>query len=334
MSAHDAERSARTIANDRIPDLVRMLNLIPYFQAHPGRTLFEAAADLGVSPRQMREDLERLHCCGPGMMPDELVDLSAEEPNVVIYESQGMDRPLRLTPTEAGALLLALESLEAVPGLVDASAVTSAADKLRALTGTSAAAVYDSLGSLATLGPAATVDAIRSAMEQGKRLHFTYHSPYATSATQREVSPVRMFTSDAKIYLSSYDHGALAPRTFLVEGIQDPVIGSERIASTRLREEAGFDLADPFELAGARTRATIAIDQNQLWLVEDLDIELDEEPEDGYYTGTLPVLNEEWLIQFVLANADRVKLVAPSRLVEAVRQRAKEGLGAYDRLKP
>ncbi|HYR17256.1 MAG TPA: protein pafC, partial [Mycobacterium sp.] len=47
--------------------LVRLLNMVPYFQANPKITYGEAASDLGVSVKQLRDDLNQLWMCGlPG----------------------------------------------------------------------------------------------------------------------------------------------------------------------------------------------------------------------------------------------------------------------------
>ena len=40
--------------------LVRLLNMVPYFQANPKITYAEAASDLGVSVKQLRDDLNQL----------------------------------------------------------------------------------------------------------------------------------------------------------------------------------------------------------------------------------------------------------------------------------
>ena len=37
--------------------LVRLLNMVPYFQANPKITYAEAASDLGVSVKQLRDDV-------------------------------------------------------------------------------------------------------------------------------------------------------------------------------------------------------------------------------------------------------------------------------------
>ena len=130
--------------NQSTTDIVRMLNLLPYFQQHPGRSTMEAAVDLGLDPATIMDDLNRLFCCGIGDMPDELVDLDPQRQAVQIYDAQGMDKPLRLTRTEAGALLLALESLESIPGLVEKHAVRSAATKLRTIMHNETRGVFDS----------------------------------------------------------------------------------------------------------------------------------------------------------------------------------------------
>ena len=95
--------SRSTDSAGKLDSIVRALNLLPYFQAHPDRSLMEAAKDLGRDPAELQEEINRLRCCGVGTWPEELVDLEADWTRVSITNSQGMDRPLRLTPTEAGA---------------------------------------------------------------------------------------------------------------------------------------------------------------------------------------------------------------------------------------
>ena len=83
----------------------------------PGVPLAEAAADFGVTERQLRRDLELLWMCGlPGYGPGDLVDLSFEGDTVTVTEDAGLRRPLRLTTAEAAALLVALRTLGDLPG--------------------------------------------------------------------------------------------------------------------------------------------------------------------------------------------------------------------------
>ena len=72
---------------------------MPYLLARPGIVVAEAAADLGVTERQLREDLELLWVCGlPGYGPGDLIDMAFDGDRVTITYDAGIDRPLRLTP--------------------------------------------------------------------------------------------------------------------------------------------------------------------------------------------------------------------------------------------
>ncbi|CNY91892.1 proteasome accessory factor C [Mycobacterium tuberculosis] len=49
--------------------LVRLLNMVPYFQANPRITRAEAAAELGVTAKQLEEDLNQLWMCAFRAIP-------------------------------------------------------------------------------------------------------------------------------------------------------------------------------------------------------------------------------------------------------------------------
>ncbi|HWN33518.1 MAG TPA: protein pafC, partial [Pseudonocardia sp.] len=67
--------------------LPRLLSLVPYLLAHPGVRVAQAAADFGVTERQLRRDLELLWMCGlPGYGPGDLVDLSFAGETVTVTE--------------------------------------------------------------------------------------------------------------------------------------------------------------------------------------------------------------------------------------------------------
>src|SRR5690554_8221056 len=94
--------------------LARLLNLVPYLLARPGIRIADAAADLGVSEQQLRDDLELLWVCGlPGYGPGDLIDMAFDGDRVTITYDAGINRPLRLTPDEALALVVALRMLAA-----------------------------------------------------------------------------------------------------------------------------------------------------------------------------------------------------------------------------
>ena len=98
--------------------VARLLTLVPYLYARGQVRLEDAATDLGVPAGQLLKDLKVLLMCGlPGGYPDDLidVDLDALEGEGVIRVSNAeyLARPLRLTPTEASAIIVALRALRA-----------------------------------------------------------------------------------------------------------------------------------------------------------------------------------------------------------------------------
>ena len=117
--------------------LVRLLNMVPYFQANPRITYAEAAVDLGVSVDQRRDDLNQLWRCGlPGYGPGDLIDFEFSGDTIEVTFTAGIDHPLRLTSPEATGVLVALRALLDVPGVVDPQAARSAIAKIESAAGT------------------------------------------------------------------------------------------------------------------------------------------------------------------------------------------------------
>ena len=282
--------------NQSTTDIVRMLNLLPYFQQHPGRSTMEAAVDLGLDPATIMDDLNRLFCCGIGDMPDELVDLDPQRQAVQIYDAQGMDKPLRLTRTEAGALLLALESLESIPGLVEKHAVRSAATKLRTIMHNETRGVFDSEAITDTPDEPHTITTLRTALEQGHQITLDYYHRNRDDTTHRTLSPTRIFSTDGQTYLHAYDHHINDHRIFRTDMIHN---------------------------------ITITINPNANWLVDTIPCDIETINPDGTITATLPLVSQEWLTQFALSHTDHITVTEPATIAHTIRQRAKVGLAAY-----
>ena len=115
--------------------LTRLLSLVPYLDAHPGADLEETAAYFGIDAATLIDDLELPFVTGrPGHMPDDLIDATWDGGKIFISNAEEVSVPVRLSAEEAGLLVLALELIDALPGL-DAGAVRTAATKLRVAAG-------------------------------------------------------------------------------------------------------------------------------------------------------------------------------------------------------
>lgn len=308
-------------------DIVRMLNLLPYFEQHPGRSVMAAATDLGVEPAELMADLNRLFCCGPGIMPDQLVDLDHGFSSVKVLDAQGMDKPLRLTPTEAGALLLALESLESLPGLVDKTAVRSAAAKLRELAADVAGTIVDSTTISSTSPVEHTLTQLHEALQTNKTIHFDYYVRSRDELTHREVSPVRLFSHDGHVYLFAFDHQQKEHRRFLVEMIKNLTITETK---AQHHPAPRFTTSDPFHFAAATTKAKVEFYPEAAWLADTVFSEVESVAPDGTVTASLPLVSQDWLVHLALSNADRMRIIEPTSVASIVRDRATAALNAYD----
>lgn len=300
--------------------VVRLLNLLAYIDKHPESTVMEMARDLGLDPVQVRDDLDMLHLSGVGKNPGEMIDLEHDWMGVRIIDSQGLDKPLRLTPTEANALLLLLESLETMPGLVDGEAVTSAAAKIRAVT--QGGGVDDARQEAE--GEAAGV--IAHALAEKRQLEIDYYSVTSDATSTRVVSPIDTFHHDGATYLRAWDAGVL--RILRLDRIRRALLDDARADTA---PAPAFDPRDPFGFS-TRPAAELRVRRDATWLADYWGLQLDSEAladaDAEWVPATLRYGSGEWLVRFCLGQADRVKLIAPSELAEEVRRRVSAALGA------
>ncbi|WP_151528788.1 MULTISPECIES: YafY family protein [Corynebacterium] len=318
---------ARAHTGERVNDLVRLLNLIPYFQAHPDTTIAEAAADLGRSPGEIAADLRRLWCCGtPGLMPDNLVDFETDFKSVTITNSQGMDKALNLTTSEAGTLLLALEALESRGSVADVDSITSAAEKLRIALGAAGAPVMDVEQSLS----AAERDflaTVRHAVAVDKQLRFSYSGALDAEPQLRTISPVAIFDHDGHSYVRGWDHDRAAERTFRADRAHS---ASVLDLAREVPSIVTLDADDPFDLTSSGEDVRIQLKEEALWVAEYYPVQLQLEPIDGWYPATVRMLHPHWLYCFVASLGENVRISSPAVVQEASLVRARAALDAYD----
>ena len=192
--------------------VVRLLNLLAYASNHPGLTPMEIARDLGADPVQVRDDFELLFLSGVGTGPGEMIDLEYSWKGVDIIDDQGMTKPLRLSPAEASALLILLDSLETMPGLVDARAVRSAAAKIRTVAKTQA------VGDAEHSGEAYVASTVADALAQKRQLRITYYSASSDTTSTRHVEPAGLFHQSGATYMHATQDGEM--KTFRLDRIR------------------------------------------------------------------------------------------------------------------
>jgi proteasome accessory factor C len=307
--------------------LVRLLNMVPYFQANPGISAAEAAADLGVSTEQLMTDLNQLWMCGlPGYSPGDLIDLAFSEESIEVIFSAGMDRPLRLTSPEATAMLVALRALQEVPGMVDPEAARSAIAKIESAAGSvGQSAMPDD----ASTGESPAAAAVREAVRRHHAVAIDYYSASHDTTSHRVVDPIRIVFVGDQSYLEAWCRSAEGVRLFRFDRIDSAEVLDEPSAPPPPAGQAGPDTS-LFDADPSLPSATLHIAPTATWMFDYFPMRMVREHPDGSCEAQMTYASEEWMARLVLGFGAAVKVLAPSSLAERVQSAAAVALQAYE----
>ena len=306
--------------------LGRLLNLVPYLQARPGITIAEAAADQGITDRQLREDLELLWLCGlPGYGPGDLIDMAFVGDSVTLTYDAGIDRPLRLTPDEALALIVALRMLAETPGVAQRDGVHRALAKIEHAAGDLA----DATVAVRLPGSTDRLEELRGAVERRRALRITYYTATRDETSERVVDPMRVLVVGRWSYLEAWCRRAQAVRLFRVDRID---------ASTELDEPAQV----PGQARHTDTRTgrlftptpdlplfTLRVGRGARWITEQYPCEEVVRGPGEHWTVSLRASDLDWARRMVLGLGAEVTVVSPPELAAAVAAEAATALSAY-----
>ncbi|MFY1631951.1 helix-turn-helix transcriptional regulator [Solwaraspora sp. WMMB335] len=305
--------------------LSRLLNLVPYLLARPGVEIAQVAADLGTAPRQLREDLELLWMCGlPGYGPGDLIDMAFDGDRVTITYDAGINRPLRLTPDEALALVVALRMLAETPGLARRDVVERALAKIENAAGELAGAPV----AVRLVGDAGRLDQLQTAVRGGRAARITYYTATRDETTERVVDPIQVLMIGGRGYLEAWCRRAEAVRLFRADRIDDFVVLDEPAAvpAQAARPEprdAAFQATPDLPLV------TLRVGRGGRWITEYYPCEQVSTEPTGDWLVTMRVTDLAWARRFVLGLGADAAVVAPAELVGQVHAAAAAALQAY-----
>lgn len=319
--------------------VARLLALVPYLYARPeGVTLEQAASDLQVPGAQLVADLKVLFMCGlPGGYPDDLIDvdldaLEAAEGDGVLRVSNAdyLARPLRLTATEASALIVALRALRGGASAETAEVVDRALAKLE-ITAAEAAPI-DPGETDAELAALRTM--LEDAVREGHQVELTYWVPSRDEESLRVVDPIALLSSGGFDYLDAYCHEAEAPRTFRLDRIhharilESAVQPDEATAQRRTPARSGEQLLalSPEEA----TAVTLEIGPGARWVPDYYPVEAVRENGPERWEVDLLVADPQWLTRLVLRLAPDARVLRPTWLADRVRTECAATLAGYD----
>ena len=194
--------------------LTRILSMLPYVIAHPGVSVDELSDRFGYRRQELIDDLNLVFLTGlPGYGPGDLIDATVEDDEVYVDTADYFSRPLRLTPSEALALLasgMALTSAGQGP-----PALESAIAKLSRVVAPEAEG-----GLVVDLKEPEFVDLLRDAVASATVVALTYTALGSGKTTDRLVEPWSVFSANGNWYLSAFCRTADAERVFRVDRIR------------------------------------------------------------------------------------------------------------------
>jgi proteasome accessory factor C len=307
--------------------LVRLLNMVPYFQANPRITYAEAASDLGVTEKQLRDDLNQLWLCGlPGYGPGDLIDFEFSGDTIEVTFSAGIDHPLRLTSPEATGVLVALRALADVPGMVDPAAARSAIAKIESAAGTL------THGTEAVDEPAPiesdAAAAVRAGVRDGRALAIEYYSASHDMLSSRIVDPIRIVLVADHSYLEAWCRSAEGVRLFRFDRIVDARVLDEPSSPPQPAVAAGPDTS-LFDADPSLPSAKLLIDRSAAWMFDYYPLREVRQLPDGTLEAEMTYASDDWMARFVLGFGSAVRVLEPEALVVRVQQSAAAALSAY-----
>jgi proteasome accessory factor C len=316
--------------------VARLLALVPYLHAHDPVRLDDAAAAFGVTERQLVKDLKVLFMCGlPGGYPDDLIDVdieALEDPEgdrvIRVNNADYLSRPLRLSPTEATAVIVALRALRSGATNDETRDVVD-----RALAKLEQAAAAGSASALVDPGDALDTALLslrarlQEAVERQRQVRLVYYVPSRDEESVRVVDPRALAEDAGAVYLDAWCHAAEAPRWFRLDRIRT----AEVLDSPVTTDEAPRELAPGlFTQEEDVALVTLDVAPAAYWITEYYAVEAVRPGAAGHHEVDLLVADERWLTRLLLRLAPHARVVAPAAYAEAFLSRAGETRALYE----
>ncbi|MDR2454616.1 MAG: WYL domain-containing protein [Bifidobacteriaceae bacterium] len=297
----------------------RMVSLVSCLRHGEPVPLAQLADRFGLSEAAVKADLYTLWLdVGRSKAGGDLLDFwwSDDESEVALVDSQGLDRPVRLSAVEAITLIAALRSLEEARGLSEASAAQSARAKLEAALGPA-----DLLDLELPAAPPALA-ALRQGLAAGRRLAFGYVNQ-SGAESRRRVDPLGLFSAQDHWLLAAWDLEAEAERYFRVD----------RMAEVQLLDEPAT--AHPYRpgTSGWSGRGELRVDvvfaARERWRAEELEtLAPPLALPGGSVQVKLAVGNPEWVTRLALGAGGAIEVLAPGEVRQRVLAAARAALAA------
>jgi proteasome accessory factor C len=270
--------------------------------------------------------------CGlPGYGPGDLIDMAFDGDRVTVTYDAGIDRPLRLTPDEALALVVALRMLAETPGIGNREAIARALAKVEEAAGEHLGAPVAVVRPGNLPGSVDRLEQFRGAVERRRALRITYYSATRDQTSERVVDPMRVLVVGGHSYLEAWCRRAEAVRLFRVDRIDasseldEPAVVPPTAMPTDVREGVFHGTPD-------LPLVTLKVGRGARWITEYYPCEEVRRGPGEHWLVSLRASDLAWARRLVLSLGPQVTVVGPAELVALVADEASAALSAYQGL--
>lgn len=336
--------SSRTAGAGARDQVARLLMLVPFLHHRDGVRLEEAASLLGTSSEQVLRDLKVLFMCGlPGGLPGDLIDvdldaIETEEGSPVtegvirVENADYLARPLRLSATEASAVIVALRMLRDTSTGETRALVEQVLTKLEKAASLAGAAHVDVSPSPRDAEQVAQADLTRvlnDAVVAGRQVRLAYFVPSRGEESERIVDPRGVVTHGVFAYLDAWCHRAEAERLFRLDRIARADVLETPISSPpRAPRDLSDGLFTDADQPGSAV-VTLRLAPEARWATEYYPMREVRPHPDGSAEVDLVVVDHRWLIRLLMRLAPHAEVVSPREFTETFNATAQETLSLY-----
>ena len=279
----------------------RLLAMLQWASTHPdGVPIEDLCARFAVAPGDLVKELEMASMIGADSphYDDMPFEVFVEDGRVYV-RLFSFDRPLRLSPAEGLALVVAADALTD-PSEPDAP-LGRALAKLGAVLGIAPGEAVD-----VDLDPdgGRTGRALREAIASGGRVRFRYWTYGRDAVAEREVSPWQLFAEEGTWYLTGLAHDRDAERRFRLDRMEEVQSAPGEAVPPPAELSASIDLPDD------GPRAVLDLAPDARWVAEAYPIEAAEEIGEGRLRVTIVVAGPSWLERLLVRLGPSVQIHA------------------------
>lgn len=283
--------------------LQRLLSLVPWVADHepPGPTVADTAERFDYPVESLLADLQDVvFMVGVyPYSPDELIEVAVDGEHISIRLGEFFERPLRLTPEQAVALVAAGTGLVEVD-TDDPGPLRRGLAKLAAALGVDPSETIDvELGPV----PSETLGIVREAVARDRALHIAYYVHSRDEQTDRVIEPHRVFATQGHWYLSAHCRRAGGTRVFRLDRIDAVEMLDETfVPPVEVPPPAAFEPGDD------DPRVELEIDPSAGWFLDAYPVETVTTSTDSTRV-TLAVSGRAWLERLLLQLGPRAEVV-------------------------